>query len=77
VPSELQAGDTALLYTDGLHSVIDVRGGRMTPFELPALLPRKAASAADFLQQTIGAAVERAAGRPLPDDLAVIVLRRL
>ena len=77
VPSELQAGDTALLYTDGLHSVIDVRGGRMTPFELPALLPRNAVSAADFLRRTIGAAVERAAGRPLPDDLAVIVLRRL
>jgi sigma-B regulation protein RsbU (phosphoserine phosphatase) len=76
-PSELYPGDTALLYTDGLHSVIDARGRRMTPFELPALLPKAAPSAAEFLRQTIDAAVNHAAGRPLPDDLAAIALRRM
>jgi sigma-B regulation protein RsbU (phosphoserine phosphatase) len=77
VPSELYPGDTALLYTDGLHSVVDVRGGRMTPYELPAVLPKSTKSAPEFLKQTVDAAVKRAAGRPFPDDLAVIVLRRL
>ena len=76
-PGELHPGDTALLYTDGLHSVVDVRGGRMTPYELPSLLPKSAASAPEFLKQTIEAAMKRADGRPFPDDLAVIALRRL
>ena len=76
VATVLNSNDTALLYTDGLHSAIDVRGVRMTPFELPALLPKHAPPAGEFLREAIGAAVQRAEGRPLPDDLAVIVLRR-
>jgi sigma-B regulation protein RsbU (phosphoserine phosphatase) len=76
MPTVLYAHETALLYTDGLHSVIDVRGVRMTPYELPALLPKTAPPASDFLTQTIDAALHRADGRPLPDDLAVIALRR-
>jgi DNA-binding response OmpR family regulator len=76
MPTVLYANETALLYTDGLHSVIDVRGVRMTPYELPALLPKTAPPASDFLTQTIDAALHRADGRPLPDDLAVIALRR-
>ncbi|HEX5175919.1 MAG TPA: SpoIIE family protein phosphatase, partial [Chthoniobacteraceae bacterium] len=76
MPTVLHSNETALLYTDGLHSVIDVRGVRMTPYELPALLPKTAPPASDFLTQTIDAALNRAEGRPLPDDLAVIALRR-
>lgn len=76
VSAELAIGDFALLYTDGLYSTADETGARMTPKQVPALLPRAAGSAEDFLNQTINSLHRFSKGEPLPDDLAAVALLR-
>ena len=68
-------GDTLLLYTDGLYSAADAKGGRLVPDDLRHYFPATSVSAADFLDRTI-AAVVGADEVVLPDDLAAIALRR-
>jgi serine phosphatase RsbU (regulator of sigma subunit) len=75
--AELRPGDSALLYTDGLYSMTDVNGERLSPEDVGHLVPESALSALDFLNQTVNAANARANHQPLPDDLAAIVLRRV
>lgn len=74
--AKLELDDVALLYTDGLYSVADETGARMTPKQIPALLPTEAVSAEDFLNQTLNQVLRYAHGEPLPDDLAAVALRR-
>jgi sigma-B regulation protein RsbU (phosphoserine phosphatase) len=74
--TELAVGDFALLYTDGLYSMADETGARMTPKQVPDLLPQEAISVEDFLNQTLNEVDRFAKGEPLPDDLAVVALKR-
>ena len=74
--TELAVGDFALLYTDGLYSMADETGARMTPKQVPDLLPQEASSVDDFLNQTLYEVDRFAKGEPLPDDLAVVALKR-
>lgn len=74
--AKLEVGDFALLYTDGLYSMMDATGERMTPKQVPALLPKNAISAEDYLNQTLNAVTVLAQGESLTDDLAAVALRR-
>jgi phosphoserine phosphatase RsbU/P len=71
----LDPGDLALLYTDGLYSLANAHGDRLTPDDLPAMLPRPGPAAA-FLTELL-ASVNARAGGALPDDLAVVAMGRL
>ncbi len=73
----VERGDTLLLYTDGLYSVKSGHKDRMTPDDVHSFFPPNAASAAEFLQRAVDAMTASAGGEALPDDLAVIALRRL
>jgi serine phosphatase RsbU (regulator of sigma subunit) len=74
--TELHLGDSALLYTDGLYSMEDDDGEHLTPADVRSLIPESAISALDFVNQTVNAVNIRAKHKPLPDDLAAVVLRR-
>ncbi len=76
VDAELSPGDTALLYTDGLYSVIRENGARLTHTDLSEFLPADAGSSEEFLSRTFQA-VDAAGTGPLPDDVAVVALRRV
>jgi len=73
--TELAHGDTALLYTDGLYSVICEDGSRMAPDDLPCLLPAGEMPLEAFLAATVKALEDRSSA-PIPDDLAAVALRR-
>jgi len=73
---ELQSGDTALLYTDGLYSTRSRVGKPLSPADLRSLIPRFAKSAGEFLQNTIQQVLKSSDDGGLPDDLAAIALRR-
>lgn len=75
--THLDVGDFALLYTDGLYSMMDATGERMTPKQVPSLLPKDAISAEDFLNLTLNEVNSFSRGEPLPDDLAAVALRRV
>ena len=74
--ARVEPGDVLLLYTDGLYSMENPGGERMSPEDIASLLPADSRSAVDFLNQTINAAHQRAGNVALPDDLAAIALRR-
>jgi serine phosphatase RsbU (regulator of sigma subunit) len=75
VCASISAGDTLLLYTDGLYSAIGADGARLIPDDLRRYFPASAVSAADFLDRTV-AAVSGPDETVLPDDLAAIALHR-
>ncbi len=76
LPAELAAGDIALLYTDGLYSVPAADGSHLNPEDLSEIVPRgSGASAAEFVERTI-AGLQTADDGPLPDDVALVALRR-
>jgi len=75
--TQLDAGEAILLYTDGLYSMTDETGARMSPKQAPGLLPSEAISAQDFLNDTINEVLRHSQGEPLPDDLAAVALRKL
>lgn len=70
---ELGAGDTALLYTDGLYSTAD---RRLAPADLGGLIPRDAPTASEFLRRTVETIFPVGAQAALPDDVAAVALRR-
>ncbi len=71
----IEVGDTLLLYTDGLYSIRGGDGVRMTPEDIPLMLPSDGDVAERYLTAVVTALTDRADG-PLPDDLAVMALRR-
>ncbi|HEX8312516.1 MAG TPA: SpoIIE family protein phosphatase [Chthoniobacteraceae bacterium] len=75
--TELNRGDSVLLYTDGLYSMEDDSGEHLTPADVRSLIPESAISALDLLNQTVNAANARAKLKPLPDDLAAVAMRRV
>jgi sigma-B regulation protein RsbU (phosphoserine phosphatase) len=74
---ELAPGELALLYTDGLYSVPDGDGGHLNPDDLDGVLPKQPAGAEEFVRLSVEHLTGRLAGTPLPDDLALVALRRL
>jgi serine phosphatase RsbU (regulator of sigma subunit) len=71
--AELQPGEIALLYSDGLYAALDADGRHGVPQDLGAVLPRDAATAGEFVARTIAAVT---GDRAVSDDIAVIALRR-
>lgn len=71
----IHPGDTVLLYTDGLFSPLGPDGHRLTPDDVPRFFPARSASVHAFLDATLAGLTAVHPG-PLPDDLAVIALRR-
>lgn len=74
--AELAPGEVAMLYTDGLYSSQDDSGDHFGPEDLRAVMPRRAATAQDFVRQVVTSTFQRHGSEQLPDDLAVIALRR-
>lgn len=72
----LAPGETLLLYTDGIYSLKDATGERQVPESVHALLPKDAASAEDFARRTAEAVNLQVGAESLPDDLALVALRR-
>ena len=71
----IHPGDTVLLSTDGLFSPLGPHGQRLTPDDVPGFFPPRSDSAHAFLDATL-AAFTTLYPAPLPDDLAVLALRR-
>lgn len=74
---EIAPGELALLYTDGLYSAPDGDGAHLNPEDLESVLPKEAVTAPEFVQRTVERIGQRLQNAPLPDDLAMIALRRL
>lgn len=74
---EIAPGELALLYTDGLYSAPDGDGAHLNPEDLESVLPKEAVTAAEFVERTVERIGQRLQNAPLPDDLAMIALRRL
>jgi serine phosphatase RsbU (regulator of sigma subunit) len=70
----LEPGNVALLYTDGLYAALDGDGKHSVPDDLGPILPRHAATAQQFVEETSRAVTE---GKTLPDDVALVALRRV
>ncbi len=76
ITTELAPGDLALLYTDGLYSMECRDGKHLSPADIPPLLPTIFSSAQDFLKN-LAEHLKSESPLPLPDDLAMIALRRI
>lgn len=74
--AEMESGDIALLYTDGLYSTISPEGLRRGPEWVETILPERFDSADDFLEQAMQRLVE-STDDIVPDDVAVIALHKL
>ena len=76
-PHELEKGDAALLYTDGLYEMANPRGERLTQRTLAQLLkPAGEGSAAAWLAEIIEKVSAHAQGEPFPDDIAALAMVR-
>jgi serine phosphatase RsbU (regulator of sigma subunit) len=73
--TSLAPGDTALLYTDGLHSSKADNGERLTADAVADAFARLGASA-DFLPRLVGELDQTSADRSFDDDVAAIAVRR-
>jgi sigma-B regulation protein RsbU (phosphoserine phosphatase) len=69
-------GDTLVLYTDGVVGLAEERGKRSGLTRLVDLLDRERSRSAPGLVQAITDDVVRRAGARLPDDMAVLILKR-
>ena len=74
--TEVQPDELALLYTDGLYSTQDETGAHLDPYDLAETVTPPAGTAAEFVRRIVLAAQTRQGSETLPDDLAVIALRR-
>jgi sigma-B regulation protein RsbU (phosphoserine phosphatase) len=72
----LAAGDTALLYTDGLFSLRRPDGERFTHHDLSAVLP-DIAPGESFFDRLLDTISRRSDGDPTEDDVAGIVLGKI
>jgi serine phosphatase RsbU (regulator of sigma subunit) len=76
VDARLDAGDSLVLYTDGMLDLSD-RSGDDDPAWLARQLERAAGGSADEVASKLAeAAVKRNGGEPPRDDIAILVLRR-
>ena len=74
--TSLAAGDVALLFTDGLHSLKSKDGERLTTGSVAGALTGIGGSA-DFLSRLISELGRQSDAQPLDDDLTAIALRRV
>ncbi len=72
----MEAGDTILLYTDGLYSMKDNTGNRLIPEDVKSLIPVDSRSASDFLKRIVEHVNASWWNDSISDDVAAIVLRR-
>lgn len=75
---QLQAGDTLVLYTDGVTEAFNAAGGMFDEDKLLECLSRAAGQTADETASTVLESVRRhAAGHPQSDDITVVTVRKL
>jgi len=72
----LEAGDAFLLYTDGLYGSGHDENPRLTSSRLSEMLQPMAASAQALLTRVIETAALNDGGKPAPDDIAAVAVRR-
>ena len=72
----LAPGDTFVLYTDGLYGGSDGAKSRLTPKQLAEKLDPTARNAEAQLEHLLNAAMPVPINGSLPDDMAVVVIRR-
>jgi phosphoserine phosphatase RsbU/P len=73
---DLKPGDAFLLYTDGLYGAADGKKQRLTPEHLAGLLQPGAKSAQALLNGVVERVTSDHGNKPLPDDVAALVVRR-
>ena len=73
---QLAAGDAALLYSDGLFSLMNAEGERFTTDDVRATVSA-ARPGKKFLQTVVGGMGKRSNGEPREDDLAALAVVRL
>ena len=73
---DLNAGDTFLLYTDGLFGSAQGRQGRLTPRRLEKMLDHSTPSAEGLLKALLDQALPDNDGDALPDDVTAVAVRR-
>jgi phosphoserine phosphatase RsbU/P len=73
---DFKPGDAFLLYTDGLFLRVKGERRRLTPERLKEMLNHPASSAETLLKGILTQAVPDNAGEALPDDMAVLAVRR-
>ena len=73
---ELAAGDTFILYTDGLYGSSKNETDRWTPERLRGAVAESPTNSAQELLLRIVARITPEDGQPLPDDLAAVAVRR-
>ena len=74
--AEIEPGETLLLYTDGLYSGFGDDGGRLSPSDVIAMLPGAPSTADELVSEAVRRGKLTIPGEVLPDDLAVVGLRR-
>jgi serine phosphatase RsbU (regulator of sigma subunit) len=73
---ELEPGDAFLLYTDGLFRWTKDERHRVTPGQLEKVLDHSAPTAEALLKRILAQTTSKNSGKPAPDDVAAIVVRR-
>jgi sigma-B regulation protein RsbU (phosphoserine phosphatase) len=73
---DLNPGDAFLLYTDGLYGAADGKKQRRTPEHLAGLLQPEAKTAQALLSGVLERVISDHGNKPLPDDVAALVVRR-
>lgn len=73
--TRLEAGDSLVLYTDGVTETLSDRGEEFGESRLISLLSARAHLAPDALPGTITKAVQEFSGREQEDDITVVVAR--
>jgi sigma-B regulation protein RsbU (phosphoserine phosphatase) len=73
---DLRAGDSFVLYTDGIFGGRARTGGRLTPQRLIEKLDASAPSAQALLTQLLSHSGDRDANQPIVDDVTAVAVRR-
>ncbi|MEN3370138.1 MAG: phosphoserine phosphatase RsbU/P [Verrucomicrobiota bacterium] len=72
----LEPGDAFFLYTDGLYGAGHDENPRLSSTRLSEMLQPMAASAQALLTRVVEAAANNDGGKPSPDDVAAVAVRR-
>lgn len=74
---DLEPGDAFFLYTDGVYGAIESNDApRLTPEKLAAMLQPAGRNAQTLLSSVITQATSGNSGKPLPDDVAALAVKR-